>query len=421
MKIFFSLFLLLNITILNAVEKDLERVKLQLQWKHQFEFAGFYAAQEKGFYKEAGLYVEFLEHDSVKSIADKVLDGDVEYGLSYSSIIVDYYNNKPFVLLANFFKHSPLVLIAQENIKTPADLEGKKIMGIADSVHSMTILNMLNKFSIKRDNYISVPTNYELESFINKEVDAMSVFNTNELYTLDKRGIKYNLFDPMVYGIKYYDLNLFTSQNELLKHPKRVENFREASIKGWKYALSHKEEIVELIQKKYNMQNKTQDALMFEAKQIESIMLPNVYPIGSIDKHRIQLIVDDFKQAGFIEKEKKKDLDSFIYSRAMNNVLLTEKEKLYLKSKQKLKICVDPDWMPFGGMVDNKYIGIDSEYLKLVSTKIDTKTEVYRTQNWIESVESFKSGKCDILSLSRSYKREKKTPLILHHLILNIK
>ena len=408
MKTLFSLFLLFNITLLIASENKLEHVTLQLQWKHQFEFAGFYAAKEKGFYKEVGLDVDFLEHDSVKSISDKVLDGDVEYGLSYSSIIVDYYNNKPFVFLANFFKQSPLVLIAQDDIKTPADLEGKKIMGIADSVHSMTILNMLNKFSVNRNDYESVKTDYTLEPFIDKKVDAMSVFITNEPYTLNKKGIKYKLFDPMVYGIKYYDLNLFTTQEELENHPKRVKNFTEASIKGWKYALSHKQEIVELIQKKYNTQNKTQDSLMFEAEQIESIMLPSVYPVGSIDRHRVQIIVDDFKQAGVIDREDEKSIEGFIYSNSMNNILLTQREKEYLDSVKKLKICVSPDWMPFGGIEDDKYIGIDSDYVTLVSQKIKTQIEVYKTQSRKESIESLKSGKCNILSLVVPTKKREK-------------
>ncbi len=208
-------------TSLYAVNKSLEKVTLQLQWKHQFEFAGFYAAKEKGFYANAGLDVTFIEFDENKNISDEVLNGNAEYGLSYSSIIVDYFKGKPLILLANFFKQSPLVLVAQTHIKTPADLKGKKVMGISNSIHNITLLAMLNKFDIDSKDILNIPTNFNIDDFANKKVDAMSVFTTNELYYLNQRGIKYNLFDPVAYGAKYYDVNLFTTQKELSEHRNR--------------------------------------------------------------------------------------------------------------------------------------------------------------------------------------------------------
>lgn len=100
----------------------------------------------------------------------------------------------------------------------------------------------------------------------------MSVFTTNELFELNKKGIKYNIFDPTTYGTKYYDVNLFIDIKEATNNPLRVQKFKKASIKGWEYALKHQNEIIELILKKYNTQNKTKEALSFEAKQIEQII-----------------------------------------------------------------------------------------------------------------------------------------------------
>ncbi|MCP4285522.1 MAG: ABC transporter substrate-binding protein, partial [Gammaproteobacteria bacterium] len=55
--------LILALSPVSAGENEgLKKVSLQLQWKHQFEFAGFYAAKEKGFYREAGLNVTFREY-----------------------------------------------------------------------------------------------------------------------------------------------------------------------------------------------------------------------------------------------------------------------------------------------------------------------------------------------------------------------
>lgn len=94
----------------NSYAINLEKVKIRLQWKHQFEFAGFYIAKEKGYYKDLGLDVELLEYDGKTNATAELLDGKIDYAISYSNIISDYLNGKPIVFVANFFKHSPLAI-----------------------------------------------------------------------------------------------------------------------------------------------------------------------------------------------------------------------------------------------------------------------------------------------------------------------
>lgn len=385
----------------------LEKVSLQLQWKHQFEFAGFYAAKEKGFYKDAGLDVSFIEFNEHIDITDEVLNGKAQYGLSYSSIIADYLNGKPLVFLANFFKQSPLVLVAQENIKTPADLKGKKVMGLSNNIHNITLFTMLNSFNISSADIENVPASFTIDDFIAKKVDAMSIFTTNELYYLDKKGVKYTLFDPVAYGAKYYDVNLFTSKIELLNHPKRVKNFREASIKGWEYALKHKEEIIDLIIQKYNPQNKSKEGLLFEAKQIEYIMLPNVYKIGSIDSDRVKIIAESFIQAGFVQN-KLYQFEDFLFEHQKNILqevkenlywYLTEEEKKFLAHTKEIRMCVDPDWLPYEKIKYGKHIGIAADYIEHLSTLLHVPIRTHVTKSWDASIATFREGECDILSL----------------------
>jgi len=285
--------------LLHADTPTLEKVTLQLQWKHQFEFAGFYAAKEKGFYKDVGLDVSLLEYDGGDTI-DEVAKGQTDYGVDYSSLISAYGNGKPIVFVANFLKQSPLVIVAQENIKSPAELKHKTIMGVSDTIDNITLINMLNKFDVQMKDIVSVPTSFTLDDFKNKRVDAIVVYTTNELYTLNKLGIKFTLFNPTIYGTEYYDVNLFTSKDKAKKNPEQVKRFKQASIKGWNYALTHKKEIVNLILKKYNNQNKSKKALLYEAQQIENLMLPNVYPVGSIDENRVKLIAENFRQSGYM-------------------------------------------------------------------------------------------------------------------------
>ncbi len=401
------LLLLLLFYTADAKETVLEPVTLQLQWKHQFEFAGFYAAKEKGFYRDAGLDVTFVEFDKTKSITGEVLNGNAEYGLTYSSIIVEYLEGKPFVLLANFFKQSPLVLVAQPDIKTPADLKGKKVMGVSDSIHNITLLTMLNKFGVHSQDIVSLPTNFKIDDFISKKIDAMSVFTTNELYYLDQRGVKYNLFDPVAYGAKYYDANLFTTQKELLEHPQRVKRFREASIKGWEYALEHQDEIIEIILNKYNTQYKSKDALQFEAKQIEYIMLPDVYKVGSVDVDRVKIIVENFIQAGFIDNFENREIESFVYEHEINPLGLTDSEIVFIKKHPQIVLGTDRAWKPYVIQNDDGTIsGYDADVLALIN-RASGANFVLKTGDWSQMQIEAQSREIDGLSTGGVHEERK--------------
>ncbi|PUE64918.1 hypothetical protein B0175_09525 [Arcobacter lacus] len=375
----------------------MEKVKLQLQWKHQFEFAGFYAAKEKGFYKDVGLDVEFIEFDNDINIIKKVLANENMYGLTYSNLISEHLNNKSSVFIANFFKQSPLALVTQKEIFSPNDLKGKKIMGVSDQINSSMFLIIFKRFDIQSNDFISVKPTFNIEDFINKKVDAMTVFTTNETFLLDKIKYPYNLINPTVFGAEYYDLNLFTSKKELNDHPYRIERFKQASIKGWEYALSHKEEIIDLILSKYNSQHKSKESLIYESTKIEKLMMPKLYPIGSIDKNRVKLIIDDFKNLDLVDKQSNIDLDEFIYEHS--KLFFSKEEFNYLNDKKYLKVCIHPKWYPFEGLDYNQeHIGVSKEYMDILSKSIRKKFIIVPTSSWQESLEFIDDKQCDILS-----------------------
>lgn len=386
---------------ISLFSSELEKIKLQLQWKHQFEFAGFYMAKEKGFYKDVGLDVSFIEYKEGMDITQEVVSRNADYGLSFSSIILDYLNDKPIIMLANFFKQSPLVLLTQKNIRTPADLKDKKIMGLLDSTHKRTVLDMLGKFDISSNDFINIPREFSLHAFLDKKVDAISVFTTNEIYTLSQLGIKYNILDPAVFGTKFYDLNLFTTKDEVKNNPLKVQKFKEASIKGWEYALKNKKETISLILHKYNTQKKSKEALLFEAKQIEYLMLTNIYPIGSIDLQRLKTISDSFTQSLGAPKASTDTLRKFMFQEQESNFDFTPKEIEYLAKKRELRMCVDPNWMPFEKIESGKYIGIAADYMKIISQKINTPFKLVPTKNWTQSLEKLKNNKCDFFPLAQ--------------------
>ena len=106
-------------------ENNLEKTILQLEWKHQFEFAGFYTAIEKWYYKDIGIDLEIKEFEEGINISEDVINDKATYGISSSALILERLKEKPVILIASYFKHNALALLTKPEIKTPADLKNK--------------------------------------------------------------------------------------------------------------------------------------------------------------------------------------------------------------------------------------------------------------------------------------------------------
>ena len=108
----------------------LEKVTLQLRWFHQFQFAGYYAAVEQGYYQDAGLNVLIKETKLGLDTIEEVIKGRVQYGIGGANLLLHRNNGKPVVVLAAIFQHSPLILLsrAESRILSPQDMIGRRIM-----------------------------------------------------------------------------------------------------------------------------------------------------------------------------------------------------------------------------------------------------------------------------------------------------
>jgi len=395
----------------------LREVTLQLQWKHQFEFAGFYAAISQGYYREEGLDVVLREY-SGSNVVDTVLSGEASFGLGGPGIVAKYIEGSPIVLLANFFKQSPLVLLTQENIENLSQLKYKYVSGVIDTARNITILSMLNLFDISTDDIVSASHDDEnLLGFSSRKIAAIAAFVTNEPYLLKQKGIPFRIFDPSSYGMQYYDENLFVSRYFLQQNPKIVAQFRRASIRGWEYALHHQKEIVDLILKKYNTQHKSRGALLFEAKQIEKVVSPDLYPVGSIDASRIQIMLDHFLRSRYLMRKKNRNIDALLLDgkkqvlprkREGREFRFSKEEQVYLQKQKTIKMCVDPDWMPFEKIENGRHIGLASDYIEYFSKKLQKPIVLVPTKTWAQSLDYAKRRKCDILSLSQSTEERRK-------------
>ena len=286
-------------------------INIQLRWSHQFQFAGYYAALEKGYYKEEGLNVKLIDGDPTHQPVEEVLSGRAQYAEGNSEVLYQRLKGKPLVALAAIFQHSPSVLIALQSsgINSVHSLVGKKVM-LATKQEDSDFLTMIINEGISLDQVNIIRSSYQLEDLINGNVDAFNSYSTNEPFILDKLGLKYNIINPTSYSIDFYSDILFTSENEISNNPKRVAAVLRATLKGWRYAMDNQEEIIDLLITKYKV-TKTREHLRFEANEMRKLILPDLIQIGHMNQDRLNHMANSFITAKLIPN--KKYFNGFIY------------------------------------------------------------------------------------------------------------
>ncbi|WP_197470152.1 ABC transporter substrate-binding protein, partial [Oleiphilus sp. HI0117] len=115
-SLFFLLYLSMLIGSTSAyadehLSPSLKNVSIQLKWKHQFQFAGFYAALENGYYQDAGYNVEIRAAGPDINPITEVLEGKADYGIANAELVLYHLNGNPLVALAAIIQHSPIVLM----------------------------------------------------------------------------------------------------------------------------------------------------------------------------------------------------------------------------------------------------------------------------------------------------------------------
>jgi len=294
-------------TLVVAVAIAQRKVTLQLKWSHGFQFAGYYAAKEQGYYRDAGLDVEILEANPSTDPIKMVLDGKAQYAVGTSSLILERSLGKPFVVLAVIFQHSPYEIYSSSEIVDLRQLAGKRLM---IEPQSDELLAFLKKEGVPLDSIRFVPHSFDPNGLMQGKAEAISGYISNEPYYFRKAGYEYHTFSPRIAGIDFYGDNLFTTEQEIKDYPERVKAFRDASLKGWQYAQEHRSEIIELIYNKYSQARST-DYLYFESEQMIPLLRPDLVEIGYMNINRWRHIASVY--AGMGQLPKNYSLDGFIY------------------------------------------------------------------------------------------------------------
>lgn len=281
----------------SAHAQTLEPVRVQLKWKHQFQFAGYYAAIEQGYYREGGFEVSLLEPAAGANAVDAVLTGRAEYGIGASELALRRGRGEPLVAVAVILQHSPLVLLAGGGgAKTVHDLADKRVMLLPQETE---LFAYLAREGLPRQRIVEVPHSFDVKDLIEGRVAALSAYSTDEVWSLQQARVAHSVFSPRAAGIDFYGDTLFTSETVMRRAPARVEAFRQASLRGWRHAMQHPEETADLILRKYGKRH-SREHLLFEAAEMRRLMQPELVEIGHMNPARWRFIAGVYAELGML-------------------------------------------------------------------------------------------------------------------------
>ncbi len=276
---------------------------LQLKWYHQFQFAGYYAAQAKGFYADEGVEVVLREGGPDRPPVPTVLSGTAQFSIGDSDLLVKRIKGQPIVALAAIFQHSPYILLsrADRGIRAPSDLAGKTVM-MSDDQGGIQLRTMLRREGVDPKLVRIVPQSWKLEDLVEGRVDAISAYATVEPAKLRAQGIVPAIMRSLDYGVDFYGDILFTTEAEAIANPERTAAFVRATRKGWDYAMKHPGEIAGLILAMDGVAARgvTREELLAEANTMRAFVLTDVVEAGHMNMGRFENIARTLAELGLV-------------------------------------------------------------------------------------------------------------------------
>ncbi len=293
----------------------MDRVVLELPSGYRFRMAGYVAALEKGFYRNAGLNVSLQESESDRMPWERVLQNQAQFGISGSEIVLNRMRGEPLVVLSVIFQHSPHALMVRydSDILTPKDLIGRKVM-IEMNQRDAELMAMFRKEGIDMSRITFLRNSWDIGDLVRGETEAMGTYVALGPALLQSRGIPTSLIHPSHYGINFYGDCLFTTQEQLRFFPDRVEAFRKATLAGWKYAMENPDELIDLLMTRYGGEEKgfRRSHLRQEAESMRQLIDINLVEIGYMNAERWERIAKTYADLGMASRPY--SLEGFVYS-----------------------------------------------------------------------------------------------------------
>jgi len=244
--------LCLVLILLNActAKAEPDKVTVQLKWVHQAQFAGFYVAEEMGYFEDENLDVELIEGGPGIDIIHAVTSGEADFAVAApNELIVEIANGADLKAIATTYQISPIVFVAMADsgISRPQDFVGKKVAALNNSDYELQLRAMMKFLDIDINAIELKEHGYSTEQLASGEIDVHGFYATGGLLRLQNAGYDVNLIYPGDYGVHFNTDALIAADSMLDSRPDVTTRFLRALFRGWHDALQNTDESVQII------------------------------------------------------------------------------------------------------------------------------------------------------------------------------
>lgn len=235
-----------------------EPLRVQLKWVPQAQFAGYYVAQAKGFYREAGLEVTLLPGGPTVAPSEVIARGVADVIVEWMpAALAAREKGTALVNIAQMFTHSGMMLTCRKEtgIRRPADLKGRTL-GVWYAGNEYPFLSWMNRLDLK----VAGPSPdvkvlrqaFDVEPLLRKQADCISTMTYNEYWQVIDGGLKADdlvLFKYEEMGVATLEDGLYTTSAKLeqpLMHDS-LARFVAASLRGWEEAIKAQPDAVKAV------------------------------------------------------------------------------------------------------------------------------------------------------------------------------
>ncbi|OVE66267.1 MULTISPECIES: ABC transporter substrate-binding protein [Clostridium] len=241
-----------------SATKELKEVNVLLDWYPNAVHSFLYAAEEQGYFKEAGLKVNLITPAGTDDGIKLVAAGKADLAISYpKQIILARGENIPVKSVGAIVRSSlnQLMVRKDSGVKTLKDLEGKKVGYASFDIDKETVKAMVAQAGGDPSKVEFVDVGYDLMPGIEtKQVDAIiGGYINHEKILLEKKGIELETFAPADFGVpNNYELAFVASDDAIKNNNDKIQAFLGAAKKGFEYTQKNPDKALDLILKAQN-------------------------------------------------------------------------------------------------------------------------------------------------------------------------
>lgn len=224
------------------------------QWTPQSQFAGYYVALEKGFYREAGLDVEIVHPSPSNSAINRLLSGK-SHAVSLQLVQAMQYSDRdtPLVNVLQTSQNSSMMFVSREPLKKSLhSLRGKKVGRWLAGFHEMADV-VDKKYGLDIE---WIPFVQNINLFVSGAIDATLAMYYNEYFQLLSAGFRFGKENLVFFSDLGYNIpedGLYVTREYYRRDARRIRLFAQASRRGWEWAAQHPEEALDMVMKQVRL------------------------------------------------------------------------------------------------------------------------------------------------------------------------